>query len=326
MSDIGSLLAQSLFGLLHLLIFPGGIFALAFGLFIKGLDRKVEARLQRRIGPPVLQPFYDIIKLCTKETTIPDTANRQVFLMAPLLGFAGMAVCVTLLPVPGVYGGLANMGDMLVMFYLLAMPAIALMVAGSSSSSPYGALGFSREMTMMFAYELPLLLTILAVAMLVGQGNGAEFSLGKVVAFQEEHGQLGFSIIMLPALLAYLAYLPGAIGTPPFDIAEAETELLEGPLLEYSGPALAFFILASALKAVVVTGLGVVIFFPGTLGGWFIFDLLWFVAKCLLLYTVAVTLVKSATGRFRVDQALKFYLMVPTPLALISLLLAWIFA
>ena len=326
MSDIGSLLAQSFSGLLHLIIFPGGIFALAFGLFIKGLDRKVEARLQRRIGPPVLQPFYDIVKLCTKETTIPDTASRHVFLMAPLLGFAGMAVCVTLLPVPGVYDGLANMGDMLVMFYLLAIPAISLMVAGSSSSSPYGALGFSREMTIMFAYEIPLLLTILAVAMLVGQGSGAEFSLSAVVAYQKEHGQLGFTLMMLPALLAYLAYLPGAIGTPPFDVAEAETELLEGPLLEYSGPALAFFLLTSALKAVVVTGMGVVMFFPGTFGGGWFVELAWFVAKCLILYTVSVTVVKAATGRFRVDQALRFYLMVPTPLALISLLLAWIFS
>ena len=326
MSDIGSLFSQSFFGLLHLLIFPGGVFALAFGLFIKGLDRKVEARLQRRIGPPLVQPFYDIVKLCTKETTIPNTANRNVFLIAPLLGFVGMAVCVTLLPVPGVYEGLANMGDMLVMFYLLAIPAISLMIAGSSSSSPYGTLGFSREMTMMFAYEIPLLLTILAVAMLVGGEGGPEFSLKKVVAFQEEYGSLGFMPLMWPALLAYIAYLPGAIGTPPFDIAEAETELLEGPLLEYSGPPLAFFILASALKAVVVTGLGVVVFFPGTLGDSTIVNLVWFIVKCLLLYTVAVTVVKAATGRFRVDQALKFYLMVPTPLALISLMLAWIFS
>ena len=326
MSELVSLLSQSFSGLWHLFVFPGGVFALAFGLFMKGCDRKLEARLQRRIGPPLVQPFYDIAKLFSKELIIPEQASRKVFLAAPLIGFTGMAICAALVPVPGVYAGMSNMGDMLVLFYLLALPAIGLLVAGSSSASPYGALGLSREMTMMFAYEMPLLLTILAVAMLVGGDAGPEFSLSKVVAHQAEYGQFGFSLIMLPAFVAYLMYLPGAIGTPPFDIAEAETEILEGPLLEYSGPALAFFHITAALKAVVVTGVGVVLFFPATIMGGAVVNLLWFMVKCLLLYFFAVTLVKAATGRFRVEQALLFYMKVPGPLASVSLALAWIFS
>ena len=312
-------------GVLHMCIFPGGLFALAVGLLFKGLDRRVEARLQRRVGPPLIQPLLDIAKLLTKETLIPKTAVRSVFLAAPVVGFAGMAVCVAFIPVPGVFSGLYNMGDLLVLFYLLPIPAIAIMLGGSASSSPFGAMGFSREMLMMLAYETPLLMILLAVAMLVGKatGTGAEFSLLAIVDWQQNAGSLGLNPVMIPALLAYLIFLPGTMGVPPFDIPEAETEVLEGPLLEYGGPLLALFQIGSALKTFVVLGLGVALFFPGTISDFWIVNLIWFVFKCLVLMLLSLTLVKSATGRFRIDQAFRFYVKVPTVLALVSLVLVW---
>lgn len=318
------LLAQTLQAIFNILVFPGGLFALLFGLALKGIDRKAEARLQRRVGPPLVQPFIDIAKLYTKETIIPATANRVAFLAAPLIGFTGMAVCAGLMPIPGVSSGLSNMGDLLVYFYLLPLPAVALMLGGSSSSSPFGALGFSREMTLMFAYEIPLLLLILAVAMLAGGSGAAEFSFNKILAYQAEHGQFGLNWRMLPALVAYLIFLPGTMGVPPFDIPEAETEIIEGPLLEYSGPLLSFFHITSALKMVVVLGLGVLLFFPATLTDYALVNLLWFVCKCLLLMLLSITLVKSANGRFRIDQAFRFYLGLPLALALLSLILVWL--
>ena len=322
-------MTDTFLAVLHMLIFPGGVFALAVGLFYKGLDRRMEARLQRRVGPPLIQPVLDLAKLLTKETLIPKTANRTAFLMAPVIGFTGMAVCAAFIPVPGVYQGLTNMGDLLVIFYLLPVPAIALMLAGTSSSSPFGAVGFSREMLMMLAYEIPLLAVLLAVAMLVGQqtGVGAEFSLAKVISYQADKGMLGFNPVMIPALIAYLLFLPGTMGVVPFDIPEAETEVLEGPLLEYGGPPLALFQIGSALKTFVVLGLGVTLFFPGTLPGWgdiWILNLIWFLLKCLLLMALSLTLVKSATGRFRIDQAFWFYIKYPTMLSLLSLVLVWI--
>lgn len=312
-------------GVLHMCIFPGGLFALAVGLLFKGLDRRVEARLQRRVGPPLIQPLLDIAKLLTKETLIPKTAVRSVFLAAPVVGFAGTAVCAAFIPVPGVFSGLYNMGDLLVLFYLLPIPAIAIMLGGSASSSPFGAMGFSREMLMMLAYEAPLLMILLAVAMLVGKatGTGAEFSLLAIVDWQQNAGSLGLNPVMIPALLAYLIFLPGTMGVPPFDIPEAETEVLEGPLLEYGGPLLALFQIGSALKTFVVLGLGVALFFPGTISDFWIVNLIWFVFKCLVLMLLSLTLVKSATGRFRIDQAFRFYVKVPTVLALVSLVLVW---
>ncbi len=154
-------------------------------------------------------------------------------------------------------------------------------------------------------------------------GGGAEFSLANIVNYQLTNGQLAFDPVMIPALLAYLLFLPGTMGTVPFDVPEAETEIIEGPLLEYSGPALAFFHIASALKTVVVLGLGVALFLPGTLPGGIVANIPWFVLKCAALMAVSLTLVKSATGRFRVDQAFTFYLKYPSVLALASLVLAW---
>ena len=322
-------MSDTLLAILHMCIFPGGAFALLVAMFFKGLDRRVEARLQRRVGPPLIQPWLDIAKLLTKETLIPKTAVRSVFLMAPVFGFTGMAVCAAFIPIPGVFNGLFNMGDLLVIFYLLPIPAMAIMLGGSASSSPYGAVGFSREMMLMLAYETPLLMILLAVAMLTGKiltggATGAEFSLLKIVAMQQQVGSFGFNPVMIPAFLAYLIFLPGTMGVVPFDIPEAETELIEGPLLEYGGPLLAMFQITSALKTFVVLGLGVALFFPGTISGIWLVNLVWFLLKCLALMLVSLTLVKSATGRFRIDQAFRFYITVPTALALCSLILVWV--
>ena len=318
-------MSETLYAILHMVLFPGGLFALTLGLFFKAVDRRVEARLQRRVGPPLVQPWLDIAKLCTKETLLPRTACKSAFLLAPVAGFAGMAVCAAFIPVPGVFGGLYNMGDLLVLFYLLPIPAIAMMLGGSASSSPFGAVGFSREMLLMLAYEMPLLMILLAVAMMVGSqtGTAAEFSLLRIIVWQLAQGSLGFHPAMIPALLAYLIFLPGTMGVVPFDIPEAETEIIEGPLLEYGGPLLALYQMGSALKTFVVLGLGVALFFPGTISPYAVVNLLWFVLKCLGLMLLSLTLVKSATGRLRIDQAFRFYVTVPTALALCSLVLVW---
>ena len=206
-----------LVGILHLVVFPGGLFALALGLFLKGCDRRVEARLQRRVGPPLIQPFLDLVKLSTKEVIIPTSAVRGAFLAAPVVALGGIAMCAALLPVPGVTDGLPKMGDLLVIFYLFPIPAMAIMLAGSSSGSPYGGIGFSREMIMMLAYEVPLLMIMLTVAMKVGGGSGAEFSLTKIMDYQAEHGSFGLTPVMWPAFLAWLMFLPATLGVPRHD-------------------------------------------------------------------------------------------------------------
>ncbi|MBS1161657.1 MAG: rane bound hydrogenase subunit mbhM [Proteobacteria bacterium] len=301
------------------LLFPGGLFALAFGLALKGLDRRLAARLQGRVGPPLAQPLFDLVKLARKRTMVPDIAAEPVFLGAPLIGAVSMLLCAALVPIPGVYTPDTMLGDLLVLLYLLTLPAVVLMIAGSASGSPFGAIGFSREMALMLAYEGPLVLVVVAVAMRTGLGQGdlISFSLSEIIAYQQTHGAFLFDPVMWPALLAFLAFYPANLGIVPFDIPEAETEVLEGPLLEYSGPALGLFKVMSALKAVVVLGLGVALFYPlapdGALG------LLVHLAKLTGMMLIGITVVRLSCGRMRIDQAFSFFLKWPLALSLLSL-------
>jgi formate hydrogenlyase subunit 4 len=309
---------ESLYTPFAALLFPGGLFALVLGLTLKGLDRRLAARLQARVGPPLAQPLYDLVKLAKKRTMLPDIANETLFLGAPLVGAVSMALAAALVPIAGFYTPDPMLGDLLVLLYLLTVPAVVLMIAGSASGSPFGAIGFSREMAMMLAYEGPLVLVVAAVAMRTGMGMGGvvSFSLTDIIAYQQNHGAFLFDPVMWPALLAFLAFYPANLGIIPFDIPEAETEVLEGPLLEYSGPALGLFKVMSALKAVVVLGLGVALFFPIAPAG--VAGLLVQVAKLVILMLVGVTVVRVSCGRMRIDQAFRFFLKWPLALSVLS--------
>lgn len=301
------------------LVFPGGLFALILGLALKGADRRVAARLQGRVGPPLAQPFFDLVKLGFKRTMVPTTANETVFLYAPLVGVLSMLIAVVLVPIAGVYTPDPSLGNLLVLLYLLMVPGVVLMIAGSSSGSQYGAIGFSREMALMLAYEGPLVLVVAAVAMRVGEAQGvmATFSLTEIVRYQQEHGALIFDPVMWPAVAAFCLFFPANLGIVPFDIPEAETEVLEGPLLEYSGPALALFKVMSALKAVVVLGLGIALFAPLAPNN--LFGLVTWLVEMVVLALLGVTVVRMSLGRMRIDQAFTFFLKWPLLAAVASL-------
>ncbi|WP_247893842.1 respiratory chain complex I subunit 1 family protein [Azospirillum endophyticum] len=305
--------------LFAVLVFPGGLFALCVGLVLKGLDRRLAARLQRRVGPPLLQPLFDLVKLARKRTLVPDIACKPVFLAAPMVGCVSMALAAALIPIPGVYDPDPLLGDLLVVLYLLAVPAVALMIAGSASGSSYGAIGFSREMALMLAYEGPLLMVLVTVAIKTGlaQGGVVTFSLSEIVRYQQEHGAYLADPWMWPAFLAFLAFFPANLGIAPFDIPEAESEVLEGPLLEYSGPPLGLFKVMSALKAVVVLSLGIALFFPTAPAG--APGLLVHLLKLGVLSLAGVTVLRTAIGRMRIDQAVLFYLKWPEALAIAGL-------
>lgn len=246
--------------IINVLVFPGGLSALILGLVLKGMDRKAGARLQRRVGPPIIQPFYDLVKLAGKENCVPETARKFIFLNAPIAGSISMALAMVLIPISGVYTPDASSGDLLALLYLLAVPAVVLMLSGSSSGSGFGALGFSREMS--------LILALVSVALKVGSETGSviTFSLSEIVRVQQVNGPFLFDPVMHPAFITYLLFVPAGLGVAPFDVAEAETEILEGPLLEYSG------------------------------------------------------LIRTATGRMRMDQAFLFYFKWPEITGITSLL------
>ena len=156
------------------------------------------------------------------------------------------------------------------------------------------------------------MLVVAAVALRTGS-----FSLNDILAYQARHGANLFDPVMWPALLAFLAFYPANLGIVPFDIPEAETEVLEGPLLEYSGPALGLFKMMSALKAVVVLGLGIALFLPLAPAG--LGALPVHLLKLVVLMLAGVTLLRISMGRMRIDQAFTFFLKWPLALSLLSL-------
>lgn len=307
---------------LYLLIFPGLLYCSAAGLLLAGIDRKVVARMQKRIGPPILQPVYDFFKLLGKETIVPAAAARPVFLGAPLLGLVSLVVTAALVPVFGFspFGGVA---DVVVILYLLTIPAVAIIMGGAASGSPYAGVGISREMVAMMAYELPLVIVLLSVGKAAG-GEGVTFSLSQIVAYQQANGPLIGEWTMWPAALALLMVIPAEIGSHPFDVAEAETEICEGPLVEYSGAPLALFKLSSAIKLYIMTALFSCLFLSGWGTGLVVVDALILVAVCAVIMLVCVTLVRAVCARLKVEILFRFYWRVVAVLAACSLLLAWL--
>ena len=308
----------------YVLIFPGFLFCFLAGMLLCGIDRKLVAKMQKRVGPPLLQPFYDFFKLCGKETIVPAAAERISFMLAPLVGLAALVEIQLFIPVFG-FTAFSGIGDIIVILYLLLIPALAMILGGAASGSPYAGVGLSREMVTVISCELPLVLVLLAVAKTVGSaiGTGLCFSLSEIAEYQMVNGSLITKISMLPAAAAMLLIIPGETGNHPFDAAEAETEICEGMLAEYSGAPLGVFKLSHAVKMLSLTSLFVALFLGGLGTGIMALDALLLFVLCAVITAVAISFVHAFTARLKIEQIFKYYWTVVSLLALISLVLAW---
>lgn len=308
--------------LFHVLVFPGFLFVAVIGLLLAGIDRKILARMQRRIGPPILQPFYDFFKLLGKETIVPHSANRTAYLLAPILGLVSLVVVALFIPIFS-FSTFSGNADLIVILYLLTVPAVALIIGGSASGSPFAGIGISREMVAMMAYELPLVIVLLSVAKKVG-GDSLCFSLQQIVEWQGANGCALFQWSLIPAALAMLLVIPAEVGTQPFDVAEAETEICEGPLVEYSGAPLGVFKLNTAMKMFIMTSLFTALFFGGIDTGILALNAVILVAICIALTVLCMTLIHAITARLKIEHLFKFYWTVVAGLAALSLILVWL--
>lgn len=318
---------MELMNIFHLLVFPGVLFCFLFGLLLAGIDRKLVARMQRRIGPPLMQPMYDFFKLLGKDSIVPRKASKRVFLIAPIIGLLSVFIIPVFIPIFG-FEFVKNSADLIVILYLLTAPAIAIILGGSASGSPYSGIGISREMVTMLSYELPLVLIFLAVGSRVGHSmdlaSNITFSLTDINLFQEANGILLFDWKMIPAVLAFLLCIPAEVGTVPFDVAEAETEICEGPLVEYSGVYLALYKLTSSVKMFVMGALFVALFM-GSLGtGYLSLNVLIFMALIILVMVISVSFLRAIVARIKIEQTIKFFWTIPTLLGLTSLILTYI--
>ncbi|GAF97839.1 unnamed protein product, partial [marine sediment metagenome] len=205
---------------LQVLVFPGLLFTAAVGLVTSWIDRKVTARVQMRVGPPLLQPFYDVIKLMVKETCIPAGGSRLLFLSAPVVGLAGAALASTIIWRSLMAPHLAFIGDLIVVLYLLMLPALAVVLGSFASRNPLASLGGSREMKLMLAYELPFVLAVFVPVIQTHSVRLGDLLLAEKAAVANPSGVI--------ALIVSILCMQAKLTLVPFDAPEAETELAGG--------------------------------------------------------------------------------------------------
>jgi len=281
--------------LFWILIFPGFLFTVCFGLIASWIVRKVSALVQWRVGPPLFQPFYDVVKLIGKEILVPQEAQKAVFMAAPLVGMAGILLLSTMLWRIAFVPAKPFVGDIIVAIYLMVLPSLALILGSSASASPHAAIGTSREMKLVMGYELSLVLAFIVVIIKTGGTlNLAEIAQNTTV----------FSISNILAFLVALLCIQAKLGFVPFDIAEAETEVMSGVMVEYSGALLAFWKLTQAIMLVALPLFLVTVFLGGFGAG--LAGVLAGLGKYVLVLVLLI-LIKNTNPRVRIDQAMKFF-------------------
>jgi NADH-quinone oxidoreductase subunit H len=308
--------------LLYLLVYPGALFLLFYSTFCEWFDRKAYARLQNRMGPThtgrfgLLQPIADFIKLLAKEDIEPDAADKGLFRALPVVGLAVVSTAALLLPVwnfnLAAPGPTSFSGDIIVMLYLLSLPTLVFFLAGWSSTNLFSTLGASRVLTMLFAYEVPLFLAVLSPAVLAGSWRLAE-----IAAFYQAK-----PVLILPNLLGFLVAVVAVqakLERTPFDIPDAETEIVGGTFTEYSGRKLALFRLMLDVEMVVASGLLAAVFLGGFPGG-ALLGFVHFVLKTLFVIFL-LSLIRATTSRIRIDQVVTFAWRYLAPLAAAQLLI-----
>ena len=202
---------------------------------------------------------------------------------------------------------------------------MAAILGAAASGSPYAGIGLSREMVTIIDCELPLVLVLLAIARTVGNamGTGLCFSMNAIAEYQTANGSLITKASMIPAAIAFAMVIPGETGSHPFDTAEAETEICEGMLAEYSGAPLAVYKLSHYVKVLTMTSLFVALFFGGIGTGIVAVDGLIVFVLCVIATALFISLVHAVTARLKIEQVFKYYWTVVSGLALVSLVLAW---
>lgn len=273
-----------------ILLFPGGISLLLLALVYSWANRKLLARYQSRLGPVWYQPIADTLKLLSKDDLPLFETNSFLLRLMPILALAGTLTAALYLPVFGLQNRYGFEGDFIVVLYLLSLNSFALGLVGLLVKSRVSALGSSRVMSQLFAYEVPFLIAVLAA--LFGLGSWQISTINQ----QEQWALFSQPLGFLVAIVSLMAKLELA----PFDAPEAETEIVAGALTEFSGRSLALFKLAKSVSLI----LGLTLLALLYLGG--LSNPLEFALKTLFLLFIVTTL-EALFARLRIDQSLNLW-------------------
>ena len=296
-----------------ILIFPGFLFVSVFGLTAEFVDRKIHARLQNRVGPPWFQPLADFIKLLGKEDIVPNQARPTMFKISPVFALTSAITAFLYIPLWNKNALFSFNGDVIVVLYLLTIPTMAFFIGGWYSTSLFAKLGSMRLMTQLFAYEVPLFMGILSAALLADT-----WSLFGISIFY--HNNPLFLACNVIGFTVSLIAMMGKLEKVPFDIPEAETEIVAGTCTEYGGKLLAFFRLALDVEMVVGASLLAAVFFPFGFGSGLTMRAGIFIIKIFFIIAL-ISLLRTIFARLRIDQMVRFCWKYMVPLGIIQLLI-----
>jgi NADH-quinone oxidoreductase subunit H len=320
---------------IQVLIFPGLSFILSYTLFAEWLSRKTVARLQNRIGPMhtgwkgILQPLADFIKLLVKEDITPAAAQAIIFNFAPILIFAIPLASTFLIPIQSItnlwgYEPVAAFeGDLIIVLFLMSVNVLAVFLAGWSSGNLFGAVGATRVALMMLAYEIPLGLVAISPAIVA-----RSLSIVKIVDWEVASAQsflanptlpgVLLGVVMFIGFVIYTICLLAELEMRPFDMSEAETEIVHGWQVEYSGVKLALLNSGHKVKMVLAAGLLTSIYLGGPTGP-ILPPIVWFILKTSFCVMILSNL-SALFARFRIDQLVKGAWKYLVPLAVLQVM------
>jgi len=316
--------------LIYILIFPGFLFLALVALLAEYVDRKLCAKLQNRVGPPWYQPFADLIKLAAKQDLVPELADTWMFRLTPLVALTAVLAAFLYIPIWSNRALFGFQGDLIVVLYLLTIPTVTFFLGGWYSRSVFSMIGAARSLMQLFAYEIPLFLCILAPAILANTWSiggtpaipatpttPAVPAVPGITEFYAAHP--AYALINLLGLGVSMIALLGKLERVPFDIPEAETEIVAGSFTEFSGRRLAIFRLAISIEMIVAASLFAAVFIP--------FGLTLGPVPAFLLYLVkvfaivaALSVLRTIFARLRIDQMINFCWQIAAPLAFLQVL------
>ncbi len=308
-------MAETLF---YFLVYPGLLFAGVVGGLLSWFDRKVTAQVQFRKGPPLLQPFYDFLKLLlVKETILPARGAKITFLIAPVLGLFGATTAASFILLPMFNINIGFEGDVMVIFYLLTIPSLMYIIGALASGNPLASVGASREIKLIVSYELTFLLFFAAVILKADQA----MRMSQIIQIQAQATPFIGSISGVLLLIVGLFCTQAKLGMVPFDIAEAETEISEGSFIEYSGTVYAMVKLTKYIMLFILPALMVAFLMSGfNLEGT---GIVWAILKVLAV-VLLLTLIRNTNPRLKVKQAMRFFLIGMNALVIIAIVLTYL--